>query len=131
MEIELRIFRQFYTEKSTIGRLDVNGEYFCETLEDRIQPKGVKIDGQTAIPEGFYTVKIDMSKKFKKLMPHIIDVEGFKGVRIHVGNYPKNTEGCILVGFVRKIDYILRSRDAFDKLMSILVKADKITLTII
>ena len=67
------------------------------TLEDK-QRLGPKVNGQTSIPVGKYEVIIDFSNHFQELMPLLIDVPGFEGIRIHKGNWVKDTEGCLLVG---------------------------------
>ena len=95
----------------TIGKLYEAGQYFCDTLEDPVRvltdinkdgdfndPGEGKVYGQTAIPAGTYRVIFTMSNRFKKLMPLLVDVPGYAGVRIHAGNKPEDTEGCILVG---------------------------------
>lgn len=132
MDIELRIVRRIHTPKSTIGDLSLNNEFFCFTLEDTARYQGEKVKGKTAIPEGVYNVELTMSNRFKKVMPLLLNVEGFTGIRIHKGNYPEDTDGCILVGMTRDgEDSIQRSKVAYDMLMARLTKADKITLTII
>lgn len=82
----------------TIGRLSIDGEFQCYTLEDKVRPSGVKIDGKTAIPAGHYKIVRDMSNRFGRVMPHILNVSGFEGIRIHSGNTSEDTEGCILLG---------------------------------
>lgn len=82
--------------KYTIGRLYVNGVYFADTLEDA--DREVKIKGETCIPEGTYRIDWTLSARFGKPMPLLLDVPNFRGVRIHSGNTPEDTEGCILVG---------------------------------
>ena len=61
---------------------------------------------------------IDLSKKFKRELPLLLDVPNFDGIRIHIGNYPKDTEGCILVGRSEKEDYVGESRIAFEALFA-------------
>jgi hypothetical protein len=67
-------------------------------------------------------------------MPQILDVPNFQGIRIHSGNSAEDTEGCILVGQVKGIDYISNSRLAYKALYAKLEKAfeanDTITITI-
>ncbi len=70
---ELMLIRYVYSDNSTIGKLYINGEYFCDTLEDKT--RDIKVYGETAIPEGTYKVIINMSNRFKVLMPLLIAVE--------------------------------------------------------
>jgi len=115
--MELKLCRKYFYEKSTIGHLYVDGTFECFTLEDKVREPGVKVPRETAIPYGTYKVIIDFSGRFQCLMPHILDVPMFEGIRIHTGNTDANTEGCILVGAVlENQDFIGSSRVAFDKL---------------
>lgn len=104
MKIELK--RDSYTARTTLGKLYIDGVYFCETLEDTVRPYAIKVKGETAIPEGEYLVDVTMSSRFKREMP-ILSTDGkwtincngiqFKGVRFHGGNNHSNTHGCPLV----------------------------------
>ncbi len=84
------------TPEYTIGRLEIDGKFFCNTLEDAVRDE--KIAGKTAIPEGTYTVIVNRSPRFKRDLPLLIDVPNFEGIRIHRGNTAIDTAGCILVG---------------------------------
>lgn len=95
--MKLELFRSIYTETSTIGRLFIDGEYFGFTLEDAVRPPNIKIQGKTAIPEGTYQVKLTMSNRFKKILPEVLCVPNFQGIRFHGGNTSADTEGCILI----------------------------------
>ena len=125
--MKLKLQRIFKAETYTIGKLFIDGVYFCDTLEDKV--RDVKIKGITAIPTGKYKVKITMSNRFKKLMPLLIDVPNFEGVRIHSGNTSEDTEGCILVGKNSGTGKVTNSRNTFEKLMLELNK-DKNNLSI-
>jgi hypothetical protein len=125
----ITVKRLYKTENSTIGELLIDGIFECFTLEDKERP--VKIKGETAIPKGTYKVIINQSNRFKRLLPLLIDVPNFEGVRIHSGNSNHDTEGCILVGQTRNKNYIGQSRKAFDKLFKKMQAAKNITLTII
>ena len=103
MKIEL--IRDDETLYSTYGKLFVDGKYFAETLEDAdryLENEGnQKIPGSTAIPRGEYRVILSMSARFGRIMPEVLDVPGFKGIRIHGGNTEADTEGCPLIGAAR------------------------------
>lgn len=134
--MELTLNRIFLGSSATIGELLVNDKHLCDTLEDRVRPEGEKVYGKTAIPEGTYEVKLTHSPRFKKILPEILNVPNFSGIRIHTGNSSKDTEGCILVGTWdgEKEDWVGNSRIAFDELMSLLEEAtnnkEKITITV-
>lgn len=112
--MKLRLQREIFTEKSTIGELFVDDKFECYTLEDRVRP--VKVPKKTAIPMGTYRVEVNRSRRFKRLMPLLIDVPNFQGIRIHSGNTAEDTEGCILVGQVKGENRISKSRLAFEAL---------------
>lgn len=127
MKIEIK--RLYKTENSTIGELKVDGKFECYTLEDK--EREVKIKCETAIPKGTYKVIINQSNRFKKLLPLLLSVPNFEGVRIHPGNTNHDTEGCILVGRTKSKDFIGQSRKAFESLFAKMKEAKEITLTII
>ncbi|CAB4216879.1 hypothetical protein UFOVP1590_3 [uncultured Caudovirales phage] len=128
--MKLTVERFEYGTDYCIGRLYIDGVYFCYTLEDKVRevigrPTVMwKVTGETAIPEGTYDLVIDYSPHFKKKLPHILDVPGFEGVRLHSGNSPKDTEGCILVGQTWSgNNFIGNSRLVFDSLFQRLSEA--------
>lgn len=132
--MNLKLNRKWFTENSTCGILYINDKFFCYTLEDVVRPSGEKIKGKTAIPWGKYTVVITHSQKFNKDLPLLIAVPNFVGVRIHSGNYSKDTEGCILVGSTHSTDFVGGSRvlmaSLMDKLRDTISKGEKITIEI-
>lgn len=134
--MELKLNRIFLGSSATIGELLVNDKHLCDTLEDRVRPEGEKVYSKTAIPEGTYEVKLTHSPRFKKILPEILNVPNFSGIRIHTGNSSKDTEGCILVGTWdgEKEDWVGNSRIAFDELMALLEEAtnnkEKVTITV-
>lgn len=121
--------------KYTIGKLYIDGEYFCDTIEDAdrgltqtmtdAQVKSKKVYGQTAIPTGTYRVIISYSNKFKRQMPLLLNVPGFLGIRIHSGNTEKDTEGCLIIGKNKVVGKVIESKDTYNKLFSILCEANK------
>jgi len=121
--MELKLIRDTFTEDSTIGKLYIDNVYFSETLEDKV--RDVKIQNITAIPYGRYEVIINFSNRFQMQMPLLINVPNYEGVRIHWGNYSKDTDGCILLGTTRATNFIGNSKTAFGNFMSILKKLSK------
>ena len=101
---ELKILVQRYIREPnrTIGKLFINGQYFCDTLEDydrgNITSKSQKVSGKTAINSGKYKIISSYSSKFNEDLPLLQNVPFFEGIRIHTGLTEDDTEGCILVG---------------------------------
>lgn len=92
------LLRGIYTPVSTVGDLIVKNQLFGHTLEDVVRPKNaIKVPGRTAIPAGRYPLRVTFSNKFQRNMPLIEEVPNFSGIRMHGGNDPDDTDGCILV----------------------------------
>lgn len=136
--MKLNVTRDDLQQHCTLGTLTIDGRYACQTLEDvdrKLEDDpDAKIPGQTAIPRGAYKVIIDYSQHFGKELPHVLDVPGYQGVRIHPGNDADDTEGCILVGTVRSGDRILNSRiafaDLFLRMRTAIARGEEITLEV-
>jgi len=135
--MKLRLERDTITAKSTIGKLYIDDKFQCYTLEDidrQIENGGEKIKGASCIPRGTYRVTITLSNRFKKPLPLLGNVPQFDGIRIHPGNTAADTEGCILPGSTRGVDFVGGSKLAFDELFAKLQKAannnEKITIEI-
>lgn len=127
--MKLTVKRFEFNPNFTVGKLYIDDVYQCFTLEDVVR-KGPKVDGKTAIPAGTYTVIVDHSSRFDRDMPHILDVPGFTGVRIHSGNTSADTEGCILVGNTwTGGDFVGNSKLAFNALFKKII-GNKVTITI-
>lgn len=148
--MKLTLERTFKGPNYTIGKLYINDVYECDTLEDtdrgltsqmpisEIELK--KVYGKTAIPTGTY--KIDMTtvspkfkdrvwaKPYKGILPRLIDVKGYSGVLIHVGNKAEDTLGCILVGENKVKGQVVNSTATFYELMTMLLKAQSAGETI-
>ena len=117
-----------------IGKLYIDGKWFCDTIEDtdrglcdEMSEKEIlerKVKGETAIPTGIYQVLITYSPKYKKQMPLINNVKGYSGIRIHSGNTSKDTEGCLIVGKNKEIGKVLESRITYNALFKKLIQAN-------
>ncbi len=116
--MQLRLVREPTIGGATLGVLFCDGVYFSFTLEDPIREvagapvASWKVHGHTAIPAGRYRVMVTWSPRFNRVLPLLVAVPGFEGIRIHRGNRPQDTEGCILVGFQRAHAVVLDSKPA-------------------
>ena len=130
--MQLELFREPTVDGVTHGKLSVNGVFECYTLEDAIRDH--KLLAETAIPPGSYKVTIDRSQRFQKMLPHVLNVPGYEGIRIHSGNTIDDTEGCILVGNYREGASIRESRVALERLQKkmadAMAKGERLTLTV-
>lgn len=143
--MELLLERKWCKQDYAIGRLYINGEFFCNTLEDTVRDINkngtfdcgeFKISGHTAIPYGEYEITLDVvSPKFSKYpfykevcngkLPRLLNVPNFDGVLIHCGSTADNSAGCILVGNNTIKGGLTDSKKVFKNLYSILNKANK------
>lgn len=134
-DLELLLKRRWLTLNTTIGELficaPISPVFECFILEDRYRGSAPKVPKQTCIPLGRYEVQINMSPKFNRPLPLLLNVPGFNGIRIHAGNVAADTEGCLLPGRERITDKVLESRSAFDSLFAKLRAAQgKIFITL-
>ncbi len=113
--MNITVERKWFTPNSTGGQMSLNGVFFCYTLEPRADQSQGK---PYCIPAGQYDVTLALSARFQMVTPHVMDVPGFTEIEIHPGNYPKDTEGCCLVGSIRDTDFVGNSRATFSELMS-------------
>ena len=142
--MKLRLERKYRCSNYCIDKLYINNEYFSDALEDSDRGltdtmsleeiKKIKIKGNTCIPYGTYNITITYSPRFKKNLPLLNNVKGFDGIRIHSGNKPQDTEGCLLPGFNKVKGQVIDSRVTTDKLIAqiqqALNKGEKVTITI-
>lgn len=156
--MELKLIRKYRKSDYTIGILYINGKYFCEVLEDTDRGlkdsmsveeiKKMKIKDQTCIPYGKYQITINVvspkfsTKDFYKKscngkVPRLLNVKGFEGILIHVGdghNGNKLTSGCLLVGRNTIKGGLTEGKKYFQLLYSQMIEAknknEKISITI-
>lgn len=138
--MKLKLIRQDFTKNSTIGSLYIDDNFFCYVLEDcdrgldqkmsTLEIKARKIFGVTAIPTGTYKVITSMSARMKRLLPEVLGVSGYTGIRIHRGNYASDSLGCLIVGMRKAYDSVFDSTIAETALMRKLKGEKDITLTI-
>lgn len=135
--MKLKVERLWKKPGYTVGRLYVDGKFFCNTLEDTVRDlnRERKVPGKTAIPYGEYKVVFNWSPKFGRNLPRLLNVPAFEGILIHPGNTADDSSGCILVGKNTEVGRLTESRYTSDKL-NVLVedvqrKGESITIEIV
>lgn len=157
--MKLKIQRLKNNSTSTVGKLYINSEYFCDTLEDldrglldsmsEEEIKSKKIYGETGIPKGIYKVTLEVvSPKFsqypfymevcKGKLPRLLNVKGYEGILIHVADGPKKDkllQGCIGIGKLNSSEELINGREVFkslyEKLKEVQNKSEEITIEIV
>ena len=139
LKLDMKLVRTQFKDTQTVGKLYLNGVYFCDTLEDKnrdLNKNGIfdgsekKVYSETCIPFGQYKVIINQSPRFKRLMPRLINVPHFDGILIHNGVTEKNSAGCILVGSYDG-QKLVRSKEIFNKLFEIMKYYNDIQINIV
>lgn len=135
----------------TIGKLYIDDVYFCDTIEDTDRGlyqgqdleliKKIKINSKTAIPKGTYKITLNVvSPKYSKKkiyqdickgrVPRLLNVPGYEGVLIHIGNTADDSSGCILVGENKQVGKVLNSTETFRKLYNKIKGQENLTIEI-
>jgi len=135
---EKNVLKQNDNEEKAVSKQKIKEEravpeWFCNTMEPTARkltsrmPQTVirrhKIIGKTAIPTGRYRILITRSRRFGRWLPLLLNVKGFEGIRIHAGNKPEDTKGCILLGFNHRKGYVLNSTQCVQQLMRRMTEA--------
>lgn len=143
--MNLTLKRRYFASTYTIGSIYINGKYFCDTVEDKNRdlnkdgdlndPGEGKVYAKTAIPFGKYTIIVNMSPKFKRELPRLLNVKHFEGILIHRGATANSSAGCIIVGENKVKGGVINSAKYEIELTKILKEAqnrrERITITIV
>lgn len=143
--MKLKLIRSYLGPKYTIGHLYINGQYFCDVIED--QDRGLtstmskeeiakrKVKHETAIPYGRYTItmkvvspKYSAKDKYKFTggrIPRLLSVPGFDGILIHPGTTQADSSGCLIVGLNKQVGKVIDSFATFQKLWNLFEQANK------
>lgn len=131
--MEIRVRRIALKDTYTIGKMYIDGEYFCDCCEDRVRDlrKETKIPNKTAIPYGTYEITMDVkstkfsnfekypwAKEYDGYIPRLTNVPLFLGVLIHPGNDEQDTSGCLLCGENKVVGKVINSTKTFQRLMN-------------
>lgn len=132
-KMKVKVERKWPKSEYTIGRMYIDGEFLCNSLEDAdrglqqwwslAEIQNAKVYGETAIPKGIYKVTMTYSPRFKRQMPQVMNVPGFTGVRIHSANKATQLEGCIALGFNTQPGMVTKSRMTCKKFEEMLIAA--------
>lgn len=124
----------------TIGKLYIDGQYFCDTIEDpvididksgKFDGNEKKVYGESAIPYGKYKIVLNVSPRFKRILPRLLNVPHFEGILIHRGNTAKDSHGCIIVGKNKAVGMVMDSAATEKELVKILSEESDIEIEII
>ena len=147
--MELILTRIAKRRAYTIGRLSIleriddeylAGEkktYFCDTLEPPVMEMKTSLPKEDVLrsPMKAEALKPFAIPKFKMWLPLLLGVPLFEGIRIHMGNTVKDTQGCILVGRNQMVGRVLESRkwlyELKQKIIEAKNKGEPVWLTII
>ena len=143
--MKLTLKRIFKGETYTIGKLYIDGEYFCDAIEDAVRvlpvtcpntPRGIvcsckeKVYARTAIPSGTYKITMEQSPRFKRKLPYLHNVPHFIGILIHSGNTADHSEGCLIVGKNKVKGQVLESKITLEALVKRIEGQKDITIEI-
>lgn len=131
--MNLLVTRKIKTENSTIGDFSIDGTFFSHCLEPADRGltadmtlddiKSIKVQNKTAVPIGTYDVISYNSPRWDKDVPLLVDVPGYAGVEIHPGNYPSDTDGCLLLGATEDVDFVGNSVTTVEQFYNLFFKA--------
>ena len=142
--MKLKLDRKYKKATYSIGKLYVDGVYFCDTVEDKDRGltdkdslekiKATKVYAKTAIPTGTYKISMGVvSPKFSQKpyyksfcngkLPRLLNVKGFDGILIHKGSNADSSAGCIIVGKNTVVGGVTNSQFYFEKLYKVLAEA--------
>jgi len=144
MNIELELNRVYFSPTYTIGKFFIDGKLWCDTIEDvnrDLNKDGDlndigegKVQDKTCIPFGRYKVIVNMSGRFKRMLPRLLNVPHFDGILIHNGKNETSSSGCIIIGENKEKGKVLNSTHWMNKLTTYLIdeqkKGNKIYITI-
>jgi hypothetical protein len=139
--MKITIERKYKKDTYTIGRIYIDGVYFCDSLEDKDRNLdssmsledvlAKKVYGETAIPYGTYDAEVTYSPKFKRDLLLIKDVKGFTGIRVHNGSFATDSLGCILCGKNTHVGMLSESKKTLEAFMKRIEGEKDITVEII
>jgi len=139
--MKLMLKRMLRQPNFTVGKLYIDGKFFCDTMEDVDRGlkqnmslsdiRQIKVMHETAIPAGTYKVIVNMSPGKQRMLPRLLNVPGYEGILIHRGNTHHHSSGCILVGENKEFGRLAHSTKYEHMLTEILQKEKEVSIEIV
>ncbi len=130
--MQLKLIRKNLQPTYTEGELWIDGKFYCFVVEDKVRAKVglwnklLKVYAETAIPYGRYQVLVTWSNRFKRMLPAILNVPDFEGIRIHNGTSALSSAGCPIISFKRNgAGKVTSEGAAMNQLCGAIVEAQK------
>lgn len=114
--MKIEVVRTYFNQNFTKGIMLVDDKFFGYTLEPQIKGNNETSYLNRCINAGKYVAEYEYSAKFKKHLIELKNVRNHTEIKIHSGNFRKDTRGCILVGLRSDVGCVLDSRLAVDML---------------
>ena len=112
--MKIEVVRTYFSQNYTKGIMLVDNEFFGYTLEPQRKGSNETSYLNRCIDAGKYVAVYEYSPKFKHYLIELKDVRNHTEIKIHTGNFRKDTRGCILVGLRSVVGSILDSKIAVD-----------------
>lgn len=114
--MKIDVIRTYYSENYTKGLIFVNDVFFGYTLEPQKKATNETSFLNRCIDTGTYIAEYEYSPKFKKHLIELKNVPNHTEIKIHAGNFRKDTRGCILMGRRSDVGCVLDSKIMVDML---------------
>ena len=114
--MKIEVIRTYFNQNYTKGVMLVDNEFFGYTLEPQIKGSNEKSYLNRCIDTGQYVAEYEYSPKFKQHLIELKNVPNHTEIKVHAGNFKRDTRGCILVGLRSEVGCVLDSKIAVDML---------------
>ena len=127
MKLTIRRYKDIYD--GTLGKFELTGVNTVLMTGYTLESAGPDTTARgkdRRIPAGLYSVVWHKSARFNRVLPvlHNEQVPKDRYIEIHAGNYPKHTEGCILVGKWANDEGVFESVKTLEALLSFIQGKD-------
>jgi hypothetical protein len=145
MKLDIKVYRKWFKDSYTIGRIFVNGEMFCNSMEPARRPLPdecpytvkesdckcpEKVYGKTCILPGKYKGVFNYSGMLKRKLILILDTRHFRGIRFHSVSKPSHTQGCVGLGLNKVVGGMVDGKKYENMLNELAAKATDIDIEI-